>query len=205
MVPYEITLAQMQSHVLAPRSARPERLWSLEHPPVFTQGLGGRPEHVLDLGAIPLVQSDRGGQVTYHGPGQLVLYTLIDVSARGIGIRPFVRMLEGAVIALLAEGGVRGERLEGAPGVYVGCAKIASLGLRLKHGMVYHGLSLNVDMDLSPFSRINPCGMAGQPVTQLVSLGFEPNLDRVAGALVAQLAAQMGVAAASPPVAAGAA
>lgn len=192
-VPYEVTLARMQAHVALPRAERPEQLWSLQHPPVFTQGLGGRPEHLLDLGDIPLVQSDRGGQVTYHGPGQLVLYTLIDVSMRGVGVRGFVRALEGAVIALLADSGIPAGRKEGAPGVYVEGAKIASLGLRLKNGMVYHGLSLNVQMDLAPFARINPCGMAGLPVTQMVDLGWRGDLDDLSRALVGHLARELNV------------
>jgi lipoyl(octanoyl) transferase len=146
----------------------PDALWLLEHPPVFTLGQAGRPEHLLAPGTIPVIQTDRGGQVTYHGPGQLVAYLLLDLRRAGIGIKRLVERLEQAVIDLLAEHGVAAERRADAPGVYVAGAKIASLGLRVRNGCCYHGLALNVDMDLEPFGRINPCGYAGLAVTRLV-------------------------------------
>ena len=190
-IDYRDGLALMQAHVQQPRDRRPERLWALTHPAVFTQGLGGKPEHVLAPDEIPVVASDRGGQVTYHGPGQAVLYTLIDIGARRLGVRRFVRVLESSVIALLAEVGVDGARIEGAPGVYVDGAKVAALGLRLKNGMTYHGLSLNVDMDLEPFSRINPCGMAGLAVTQLRDLGVRMSVERATERLAQAFAAEL--------------
>lgn len=145
----------------------PDQLWLLEHDPVYTQGLAGRPEHVLDAGDIPLIQTDRGGQVTYHGPGQLVAYPLLDLKRLGIGIRTLVGLLEQAVIDVLADHGVNAARRQGAPGVYVDDAKIAALGLKVRRGCSYHGLAFNIDMDLAPFQRINPCGFARLPVTQL--------------------------------------
>jgi lipoyl(octanoyl) transferase len=139
----------------------------LSHRPVFTQGLNGQPQHVLDPGDIPVVRTDRGGQVTYHGHGQLVVYTLVDLKRAGVGVRAWVTALEQVVIDYLTEFGVRAERLPGAPGVYVAGAKIAALGLKVRQGRCYHGLSLNLDVDLAPFARINPCGMANLPVTDL--------------------------------------
>lgn len=147
-----------------------DELWLLQHPPVFTQGQAGKPEHLLNPGDIPVVPIDRGGQVTYHGPGQLVLYTLLDLRRRGLGVRDFVHLLEAVVIDCLAEYGVQAQARADAPGVYVGEAKIAALGLRVKQGCCYHGLSFNVRMDLEPFARINPCGFARLPVTQLADL-----------------------------------
>lgn len=154
-------------------AASDDELWCVEHAPVFTQGRGGKAEHVLMAGDIPLVHSDRGGQVTYHGPGQLVVYVLLDTHRLGIGPRELVRRLEQAVIDLLATFGIVAERRAGAPGVYVADAKIAALGLRLRNGMSYHGLALNIDLDLAPFLRINPCGYAGLRVTRLKDLGVE--------------------------------
>lgn len=145
----------------------PDELWLLNHTPVFTQGQAGKAEHVLLPGEIPVVQIDRGGQVTYHGPGQLLAYLLLDVRRSGIGVRDLVERIEQSVIDVLAEYGVKGESQRNAPGVYVKGAKIAALGLRIRHGCTYHGLSLNIDMDLAPFARINPCGYAGLKVTQL--------------------------------------
>jgi lipoyl(octanoyl) transferase len=151
-----------------------DEIWLTEHEPVFTQGLAGKPEHVLDPGSIPIVQSDRGGQVTYHGPGQLVIYLLIDLRRAGLGPRAFVSLLEAAVIRLLAQHRIAGGTRRDAPGVYVDGAKIASLGLRISRGSSYHGLSLNVDMDLAPFARINPCGLRGLAVTQMRDLVAAP-------------------------------
>ena len=151
-----------------------DELWLCEHPPVFTLGLAGKPENLLrDIGA-PLVRSDRGGQITYHGPGQVVAYLLLDLKRRGLTVKTLVNRIEGAVINLLAEFDLRAERLPGAPGVYLNGAKIAALGLKVKRGCCYHGVSLNVDMDLSPYAAINPCGYEGMAVTQVA--------DHVAGA-----------------------
>ncbi len=148
----------------------PDELWLVEHEPVFTQGLAGKPEHVLNPGHIPVVQTDRGGQVTYHGPGQVVVYPLLDLDRRGLGVRCLVDKLEQAAIDVLADLGQIGQRREGAPGVYVADAKIASIGLKVRRGRTYHGLAFNVDMDLSPFALINPCGFAGQAMTRLEDL-----------------------------------
>jgi lipoyl(octanoyl) transferase len=150
----------------------PCELWLLEHPPVFTFGQGGRPEHLLDPGSIPVVRSDRGGQITYHGPGQLVAYTLFDLNRLGIGVRSLVNALEQSIIDVLADSGTRAARRTRAPGVYVDGAKIASIGLRVKRGRSYHGLSFNVDMDLAPFRRIDPCGFRGLPMCQCRDLGL---------------------------------
>lgn len=165
---YPATWAAMRAFTDARDAETLDELWLLEHPPVFTLGQAGRPEHLLAPGSIPVVQTDRGGQVTYHGPGQLVVYLLLDLRRSGIGVKRLVARLEQSVIDLLAEHGVQAERRADAPGVYVAGAKIASLGLRVRNGCSYHGLALNVDMDLEPFSRINPCGYAGLTVTQLV-------------------------------------
>lgn len=164
---YEPVWRAMQAFTAARDFNTPDELWVLSHPPVFTQGQAGKPEHILAAGDIPVVQIDRGGQVTYHGPGQLVIYILVDVRRAGIGVRDLVTGLEQAIIGTLAQFGLTGETRAGAPGVYIGQAKIASLGLRIKNGSSYHGLSLNVDMDLEPFARINPCGYQGMAVTQL--------------------------------------
>jgi lipoyl(octanoyl) transferase len=165
----------------------PDELWLLEHPPVFTLGQAGRAEHLLCPGAIPVLQVDRGGQVTYHGPGQLVAYVLLDLKRRGLGVRELVSVLERAVIELLADYGLLGEALPRAPGVYVDGAKIASIGLRVRRGCSYHGLSLNVAMDLAPFQRINPCGYQGLAMTQLRALGGPDDLDQVGDDLARHL------------------
>jgi lipoyl(octanoyl) transferase len=145
----------------------PDELWLLQHPRVFTQGQAGRAEHLLAPGDIPVVQVDRGGQVTYHGPGQWVLYLMVDIRRRGLGVRSLVDLIERGIVALLAEYGIQAAARPEAPGVYVGADKIASLGLRIRNGCSYHGLALNVDMDLEPFQRINPCGYAGLQVTSM--------------------------------------
>jgi len=171
-VDYEPTWRAMQSFTTARGPDTPDELWLLEHPPVFTLGQAGKREHILtDLG-IPVIAIDRGGQVTYHGPGQVVVYVLLDLRRRGYGVKELVRRLEQAVIDLLAGFGVVAERRAGAPGVYVNEAKIAALGLRIKNGCSYHGLVLNVAMDLTPFSAINPCGYEGLAVTQTSDLGI---------------------------------
>ncbi|MCC5858674.1 MAG: lipoyl(octanoyl) transferase LipB [Ectothiorhodospiraceae bacterium] len=166
-----------------------DELWILEHPPVFTLGLNGKPEHVLAPGDIPVIPVDRGGQVTYHGPGQLVVYVLLDVRRRKLGIRRLVRILEQAVVGLAAEHGITAAPRADAPGVYVDGAKLAALGLRVRRGASYHGLSLNVDMDLEPFRRINPCGYAGMPVTQLRDLGVSCMVREAADRLLPHLLA----------------
>ena len=168
---YLPTLDAMRAYTEARTATTTDEAWLVEHPPVYTLGRAGLTEHVLDPGSIPVVRADRGGQVTYHGPGQLVVYTLLDLRRRGIGIKDFVHLLEGCVIELLAGHGIEAGRRSGAPGVYVAGAKIAALGLRVRHGCSYHGVSLNVDMDLTPFTRINPCGYPGLAVTQLAALG----------------------------------
>ncbi len=172
--PYETTWRAMQAFTDARTADTPDELWCLEHPPVFTLGQAGRPEHLLAPGDIPVVHCDRGGQVTYHGPGQLVIYLLVDIHRKGIGPRRQVDTIEQALVAVLARYGVAAATRAGAPGVYVGEAKIAQLGLRIRRGASYHGLALNVDMDLAPFARINPCGHAGLAVTRLADCTARP-------------------------------
>ena len=174
LVDYLPTWQAMQAFTDHRDAQTPDELWLVEHPPVYTLGMAGKPEHVLRQTQIPLVNTDRGGQVTYHGPGQLVVYLLIDFKRLGIGVRELVRRIEQSVVDTLAGYGVDAHGDDKAPGVYVGQEKVASLGLRIKNGAVYHGLSLNVDMDLTPFSWINPCGYAGLVVTQLKNLTDEP-------------------------------
>jgi lipoyl(octanoyl) transferase len=190
---YEPVRQAMRAFTDARDADTPSELWLVEHPPVFTQGQAGKPEHLLAPGAIPVVQSDRGGQVTYHGPGQAVLYLLLDLRRVGLGVRALVTHMEQAVIALLAEHGITALARPDAPGVYVNDAKIASLGLRVRHGRSYHGLALNVAMDLSPFARINPCGYQGLAVTQLADLGVDLAPEQAGLALAAALAAQLGM------------
>ncbi len=155
----------------------PDELWLLQHPRVFTQGQAGKAEHVLAPGDISVIQVDRGGQVTYHGPGQWVVYLLIDLKRRGMGVRALVTLIEDAIVRLLSEYGIESAPRADAPGVYVSGDKIASLGLRVRRGCSYHGLSLNVDMDLEPFSRINPCGHQGLQVTSMARLLAERQID----------------------------
>jgi lipoyl(octanoyl) transferase len=174
-VDYEPTWRAMQAFTAARSADTPDELWLCEHPPVFTQGLAGKPEHLLKDIGIPVVRIDRGGQITYHGPGQLVCYLLLDLKRRNLTVKGLVNRMEQAVIDLLAEYGVAASRLAGAPGVYVGGAKIAALGLKVKNGCCYHGLALNVAMDLAPFAAINPCGYEGMAVTQLAH--FDPGAD----------------------------
>ncbi len=171
-VDYQPTFQSMQDFTAARTADTPDELWIVEHPPVYTLGQAGKPEHILRDVGIPLVKIDRGGQVTYHGPGQVVIYLLLDLPRLKIKVRELVSAIEQAVIDLLAEHGVSAERRDGAPGVYVGEAKIAALGLRIRNGCSYHGVSLNVDMDLSPFAAINPCGYAGLKVIQTKDLNL---------------------------------
>ena len=164
---YAPTLQAMRDFTLRRHAGTPDEVWLLEHPPVFTLGLAGKPEHLIVPTDIPVVNIDRGGQITYHGPGQLVAYLLLDLNRRPYKVRQLVERMENAIIALLADYGIQGERLAGAPGVYVAGAKIAALGLRVQKGCTYHGLAINVDMDLAPWQAINPCGYPGMQVAQL--------------------------------------
>lgn len=170
-VDYEPTWRAMQRFTEERGAGTPDEIWFLEHPPVFTQGMNGRPEHVLGAGDIPVIAIDRGGQVTYHGPGQLVVYPLLDIRRLGIGVRELVVRLEDSLIALAARHGIPAEGRRDAPGVYSSGRKLASIGLRIRRGASYHGLALNVDADLEPFRRINPCGYAGLEMTGLAELG----------------------------------
>ncbi|MCU1715603.1 lipoyl(octanoyl) transferase LipB [Pseudomonas sp. 5P_3.1_Bac2] len=189
LVEYQPTWHAMQRFTDSRGPATPDEVWLLEHAPVFTQGQAGKAEHVLFPGDIPVVQVDRGGQVTYHGPGQLVAYLLLDVRRSAIGVRELVSRIERSLIELLASYGVSANAKPDAPGVYVDGAKIASLGLRIRNGRSFHGLALNVDMDLAPFKRINPCGYAGMAMTQLADLVDAPiTLAEVQGRLREQLA-----------------
>ena len=169
----------MQAFNAARTRDTPDQLWIVEHPPVFTLGLAGRREHVLDPGDIPVVATDRGGQVTYHGPGQVVAYTLLDLRRLGLGVKELVRRLEDALIDLLASYRIAGERRAGMPGVYVRGAKIAAIGLRVARGCTYHGVAFNSDMDLEPFRRIDPCGYRGLEATSLAALGIRDDLGTV--------------------------
>lgn len=187
-VDYMPTWEAMQAFTASRDETTPDELWVLEHPPVFTLGQAGKPEHLLRTTEIPVVPIDRGGQITYHGPGQVVIYVLLDLKRRGYGVKELVNRMEQAVIDVLAEWNVLVERQAGAPGVYVNGAKIAALGLRIKQGRSYHGLSLNVDMDLSPFALINPCGYPGMSVTQTRDLGVSASSSEL-GAKLARLLA----------------
>lgn len=184
---YEPTWRRMQAFTESRGADQPDEIWMLEHPPVFTLGLNGSREHLLEPGEIPVVQVDRGGQVTYHGPGQLVVYPLLDLGRAGLGVRPLVCALESAVIRCVAGYGIEATGNRAAPGVYVDGRKLASIGLRIRRNCSYHGLALNVDMDLAPFHRINPCGFRGLEVTQLSSLGVTFGLERVSADLEAAL------------------
>ena len=167
---YLITWEEMKSFTENRNSDTPDELWTLEHNSVFTQGLSGKSEHLLKATQIPIIQSDRGGQITYHAPGQLIIYCLIDIKRLGIGIKKMVSMIEQSLIELLSSYDITAHTLKGAPGVYVNDSKIAALGLKVKHGRTYHGLSLNIDMDLSPYKLINPCGYSDLKVTQMCNL-----------------------------------
>ncbi len=194
-IDYPAVFAAMQEFTATRGDDTADEIWLCEHPPVFTQGLSGKPEHLLKDIGIVVVQIDRGGQITYHGPGQVVAYLLLDLRRRQITVRGLVQRIEQAVINLLAGYGVSAARRDGAPGVYVGEAKIAALGLRIKHGCSYHGVSLNVDMDLRPYDAINPCGYEGLAVTQLRALlpncGGECDTVKVGDALAEHLARQL--------------
>jgi lipoyl(octanoyl) transferase len=184
---YETSFQAMQAFTLQRTAESQDEFWILQHPPVFTQGQAGKAEHIINPGEIPIVQSDRGGQVTYHGPGQLIIYFLIDIKRKNFGIRKLVNSLENAVIDLLADYQVKAATRPDAPGVYVEGAKICSLGLRIRKGASYHGLSFNLDMDLEPFSRINPCGLKDIKITQLRELIKLPTFEVLTDQLVLHL------------------
>ena len=189
---YEPTWRAMQEFTARRDAATPDELWLSQHPPVYTLGIAGKPEHLprSDNG-IPLIRTDRGGQITYHGPGQIVAYLLLDMRRRGLSVRPLVKIMEQAVINLLSGYGIAASGRAEAPGVYVGNAKIAALGLRIKNGCCYHGLALNADMDLSPFHAINPCGYPGLQVTQTRDLGINASLDTLCEELARHLLRQL--------------
>ena len=168
--PYEQTWQAMQSFTDNRQSETPDELWIVEHPPVFTQGLNGKAEHILQNSDIPIVQTDRGGQITYHAPGQVIIYVLVDLKRAKLGVRALVTILENSIIEYLATFNISSQARADAPGVYVDGQKIASLGLKIRKQKSYHGLALNVDMDLSPFKLVNPCGLQGMQMTQISNL-----------------------------------
>jgi len=181
--PYEQIWRDMQHFTERRTTTTTDELWLLQHPPVFTLGKAGKTEHILNANHIPVIKSDRGGQVTYHGPGQLVGYCLIDLQQKHIGIKTLVQNLEQVIIDLLAKYSIKANTINNAPGVYIDKAKIASLGLRVKKGCTFHGFSLNVNMDLTPFAWINPCGFAGLQMTQLCDFTANPTVEKVAAHL----------------------
>lgn len=188
--PYEPVWRAMQAFTDARGADTPDELWLVEHDPVFTLGQAGKDEHVLMPGDIPVIHVDRGGQVTYHGPGQIVLYPLLDLRRLKLGVREYVDRIEQAVIDTLAEWNIEGARRDGAPGVYVAGAKVMALGIRVRRGCTFHGLAFNIAMDLSPYQRINPCGYQGLQVTSVLDLGGPSGMEQVKPVLVAQLARQ---------------
>ncbi|WP_177418332.1 lipoyl(octanoyl) transferase LipB [endosymbiont of Lamellibrachia barhami] len=190
--PYATTWQAMQDYTDRRDAKSRDELWLLQHPPVFTLGQAGKPEHLLRPGTIPVIKSDRGGQVTYHGPGQLIVYLMLDLRGAKTGVRALVSLLEQSVIDLLAAQGIDAAARSDAPGVYVDGSKIAALGLRVRHGCSFHGLSLNVDMDLEPFSRINPCGHPGLTVTQLADLNGTTDIPTLGRDLAKHLASGLG-------------
>ena len=187
LVEYQATWNAMKQFTAERTSETRDEIWLVQHSPVYTQGLAGKPEHLLRRTDIPVVKIDRGGQITYHGPGQIVAYLLLDLRRWKINVRELVRLMEQAVIDLLAEHSVVAHGSEDAPGVYVGDAKIAALGLKIKKGCCYHGLSFNVDMDLMPFAHINPCGYAGLRVTQACELGITTSINELQAELAQNL------------------
>jgi lipoyl(octanoyl) transferase len=189
---YESTLQDMQAFTQQRQTNTRDEIWVLQHPAVYTLGLNAKSEHIHSSGDIPVVHVDRGGQVTYHGPGQLVVYLLLDLRRRGLGVRQLVEHMEQALIDLLARYDIDAHGRREAPGVYVGDAKIAALGLRIKHGCCYHGLAFNVDMDLAPFKRVNPCGYTDLPVTQLSELGVYTSPTEIAKQLLPILLERLG-------------
>jgi len=194
---YEPCVAAMREFTGSRGPETPDEIWLLQHPPVYTFGLNTNPAHLLSAGSIPVVQTDRGGQVTYHGPGQLVVYLLLDLQRAGLGVRQVVSALEEAVIALAADHGITASARREAPGVYVAGAKLASIGLRVRRGCTYHGLALNVAPDLTPFAGINPCGYPGLAVTSLELLGVRMDAEQAGTAIAANLLPQLGLTAGS--------
>ena len=199
--PYAPVWHAMQAFTDARDESTLDELWLVEHDPVFTLGQAGKPEHVLAPGDIPVLHVDRGGQVTYHGPGQVVAYPLLDLRRLHLGVRELVRRIEQAAIDTLGEWNITGVRREGAPGVYVNDAKLAALGLRVRHGCTFHGLAFNVAMDLEPFHRINPCGYIGLKVTQMADFGGPSRLAEVETVLADALARQFGLVPQAAPAA----
>jgi lipoyl(octanoyl) transferase len=187
LVEYQPTWNAMKKFTAERTNDTRDEIWLLQHPPVYTQGLAGKPEHLLHSTSIPVVKIDRGGQITYHGPGQIVAYLLLDMRRWRISVRDLVRLMEQSVIDLLGEYGVAAHGRKDAPGVYVGDAKIAALGLKIKNGCCYHGLAFNVDMDLSPFANINPCGHAGLRVTQACEQGITYSINELQAQLAQNL------------------
>lgn len=187
MVDYLLAWQAMKEFTANRDSHTPDEIWLLQHPSVYTQGIAGKPEHLLYQNDIPLVRTDRGGQITFHGPGQLIAYLLLDLRRLKLNVRELVRKMEGAVIDLLRAYRIEAEGRVEAPGVYVHNAKIASLGLKIKNGCCYHGIALNVDMDLTPFAAINPCGYAGLRVTQIKDLGIDDKMDVLGQKMIEKL------------------
>ncbi|WP_341676621.1 lipoyl(octanoyl) transferase LipB [Niveibacterium sp. SC-1] len=193
-VDYEPTWRAMQAFTASRSETTPDELWLVEHPPVYTLGLAGKPEHLIAETAVPVVKIDRGGQITYHGPGQAVVYLLVDIARRGIKVRGMVDLIEATLLDLLQEYGIAGALKDGAPGVYVDGAKIAALGLKISRGCSYHGLALNVDLDLAAFAAINPCGYPGLASTRLADFGVRDDVAAVHEKLAARLAAKLALA-----------
>ena len=191
--PYEPVWRAMQRFTDARDEATPDEIWLVEHDPVFTLGQAGKPEHVLAAGDIPVIHVDRGGQVTYHGPGQIVAYPLFDLKRMKVGVREYVQRIEQSIIDTAGEWNIHAERKEGAPGVYVAGAKVAALGIRVRRGCTFHGLAFNIAMDVEPWHRINPCGYQGLKVTTLADLGGPSGMDAVKPVLLANLARQFGL------------
>ncbi len=189
---YEPVWQAMQEYTALRDAGSADEIWLLQHKPVYTLGRNGKPEHILNPGTIPVVQIDRGGQVTYHGPGQLVAYLLLDLKRLRLGVREMVSAMENAIIGVLAEYGIQAVARADAPGVYVGESKIAALGLRVRQGRCYHGLSLNLDMDLQPYTQINPCGYEGMAVSQLADYTDRWQWQQVEQQLISQLSRQLG-------------
>ncbi len=191
--PYEPVWRAMQRFTDARDESTPDELWLVEHDPVFTLGQAGKPEHVLAAGDIPVIHVDRGGQVTYHGPGQIVAYPLFDLKRMKVGVRDYVCRIEQSMIDTMAEWNIHAERKEGAPGVYVAGAKVGALGIRVRRGCTFHGLAFNIAMDLEPWYRINPCGYQGLQVTTLADLGGPSGMEAVKPVLLANMAKQFGL------------
>ncbi|AXK72949.1 lipoyl(octanoyl) transferase LipB [Lysobacter sp. TY2-98] len=197
--PYEPVWRAMQAFTDARDEATADELWLVEHDPVFTLGQAGKPEHVLMAGDIPVIHVDRGGQVTYHGPGQIVLYPLLDLRRLKVGVKDYVCKVEQSMIDTLADWNIHAVRRDGAPGVYVNDAKIGALGIRVRHGCTFHGLAFNIAMDLEPFRRINPCGYAGLQVTSMAGLGGPSSLEPVKTRLIEHIARQFGLSTCTGP------